>query len=200
MRLFFGGNINNSDFPTGKEEEEMEAFLLVAGFIGMITSAMVGGANYENPFILYTSMKFFGGFIAIASAGGILAVRNEFCSKKTQVDKTAANIEVCNRQKSDLEGTLTKLLDKYIDHEKGLMDIVKGRSTEHLMALFERYPELKANDGITKLTEQLVKLRCEISGAEENYNRTAQEYNEQTLRFPMKHFRPSTLPDHIDYK
>jgi hypothetical protein len=178
----------------------MEAILLVIGFCGMIGSIIGGLVGMDNPQTIYFCLKIFGGCAVTACVGAVIAERNSFCSLKSKIDESAANVDVYGRQQTELEKTLKDLLEKYIAHEKGLLDLVKERTTENLLALLERYPELKANDGIMKLTEQLTGLRKDISCAEKHYNDAARQYNSETMQFPQKYFRPNDLPATIEYK
>jgi hypothetical protein len=180
----------------------MGPVLLIAGIIVMVISGTAGlvenGAGNAGNVSL--CIKFLSGGFVSACIGGAITMRNNFCILKTGIDEKEANIEVYTRQRTDLEKTLKDLLEKYIAHEKGLLDLVKERSTENLMALLERYPDLKANDGVMKLAEQLTGLRKTISNAETAYNNIAQEYNAETMQFPQKHFLPGGLPKIIEYK
>jgi len=180
----------------------MGPILLVIGIVITGVSSLIGGIEHSLDHAANVSLclKFLSGGLVFVCVGSVIFMRNNFCSLKTGIDECAANIDVYTRQRTDLEKTLRDLLEKYIAHEKGLLDLVKERTTENLLALLERYPDLKANDGVMKLAEQLTGLRKTISNAETRYNDVAQKYNAETMQFPQKYFVPGDLPKTMEYK
>jgi len=68
-----------------------------------------------------------------------------------------------------------------------------------LMAVFEAYPDLKANTTIMQVQEELTSTENKIAFARQAYNDTVMEYNTQREVFPntvfagMFGFTPATL-------
>ena len=76
-----------------------------------------------------------------------------------------------------------------------------GGAMSRLMVVAEQYPELKANQNMMQLTEELTSTENRITFARQNYNDTATSYNTMLQVFPqniftgMFHFQPSALLD-----
>ena len=74
-----------------------------------------------------------------------------------------------------------------------------GGALGRLMAVFEAYPDLKANQNILQVQEELTSTENKIAFARQAYNDTVMEYNTQREIFPntifagMFGFQPATL-------
>ena len=74
-----------------------------------------------------------------------------------------------------------------------------GGALGRLMAVFEAYPDLKANQNIMQVQEELTSTENKIAFARQAYNDTVMEYNTQREVFPntvfagMFGFTPATL-------
>ena len=74
-----------------------------------------------------------------------------------------------------------------------------GGAMGRLMAVFESYPDLKANQNILQVQEELTSTENKIAFARQAYNDTVMEYNTQREVFPntvfagMFGFQPATL-------
>ena len=74
-----------------------------------------------------------------------------------------------------------------------------GGALGRLMAVFEAYPDLKANQNILQVQEELTSTENKIAFARQAYNDTVMEYNTQREVFPntifagMFGFTPATL-------
>ena len=74
-----------------------------------------------------------------------------------------------------------------------------GGALGRLMAVFEAYPDLKANQNILQVQEELTSTENKIAFARQAYNDTVMEYNTQREVFPntifagMFGFQPATL-------
>ena len=76
---------------------------------------------------------------------------------------------------------------------------VLGGAMGRLMAVFESYPDLKANQNIMQVQEELTSTENKIAFARQAYNDTVMEYNTKRESFPdtifagMFGFTPATL-------
>jgi len=74
-----------------------------------------------------------------------------------------------------------------------------GGALGRLMAVFEAYPDLKANQNILQVQEELTSTENKIAFARQAYNDTVMEYNTKRESFPdtifagMFGFTPATL-------
>ena len=59
-----------------------------------------------------------------------------------------------------------------------------GGALGRLMAVFESYPDLKANQNILQVQEELTSTENKIAFARQAYNDTVMEYNTQRETFP----------------
>ena len=53
-----------------------------------------------------------------------------------------------------------------------------------IMALAEKYPDLKANENFINLSNQLTKVEEDIANARKYYNATVRDYNNKVEMFP----------------
>ncbi len=59
-----------------------------------------------------------------------------------------------------------------------------GKSMGNFLALFENYPDLKANDNMKALMEELTSTENKVSFARQNYNDSVMHYNNGIQQFP----------------
>lgn len=150
-----------------------------------------------------------GVIIAIALGISIrawISIYNKFQYWITRAQRKFADIDVVMQERVDNIHALAQIAKKYDIHEyKVLKDVIEARSRWtkdtglnekvklaseiennylKLQAVFEKYPELKADkmhmslmEGDSRIERRLRKTRLE-------YNRVAQQYNERTRRFP----------------
>jgi len=182
----------------------MGAGFIVFGVIGTIVGIMMTLIGFFDPTVTTNLAR--AGLIVLGLAtpiwisGACIEVKNWFYNKYQQIQEATANIGVYERQQEELKVKLADLLEKYVGHEKELIDAVKQRGTDKLMALLERYPDLKASETVANLISNLVSLRKTIANQEEKYNSRVQEYNTWIQQIPQRSFRPASLPEKIDFK
>jgi len=92
----------------------------------------------------------------------VIAARNQAVTANTNLDPTNA---AAVHQLSVAEGALSSTLGK-------------------LFALSESYPDLKANENMMQLTEELTSTENRISFARQAYNDNVMQYNTATEQFP----------------
>jgi len=137
---------------------------------------------------------------------GWIGVYNKFQYWKTRAQRKFADVDVVMQERLDNIHALAQIAKKYDIHEyKALKDVIEARSrwkrdadlnekvklaTEventylKLQAVFERYPNLKADQMHMSLMERASAVERRLRKARLQYNRVAQQYNERTRKFP----------------
>jgi len=137
-----------------------------------------------------------------------IAIYNKFIYWRTKAERKFADIDVIMQQRKDMIYALAQVAKKYSIHEyKTIKEAIEARSkwtkdtslsekiknTEKLensfakiQAVFERYPNLKANSIYRRVMGQgsISRIESRLRKARLAYNKTAQEYNERVQRFP----------------
>ena len=130
---------------------------------------------------------------------GLIALRN-------QVGSAWAQIDVQLKRRHDLVPNLVEAVRGYMQHERDLFDRIAAARTRALsatgagavgaaegalsqavgglIAVMERYPELKANQNVLELQEQLTTTENQISFSRQHYNATVLDYNTSIQVFP----------------
>lgn len=150
------------------------------------------------------------GFIIIIALGfsvkAWIGVYNKFQYWITRAQRKFADVDVVMRERLDNIHALAQVAKKYDIHEyKALRDVIEARSrwtkdtdlnekvkltseVENnylkLQAVFERYPNLKADQLHISLMERDSRIERRLRKTRLEYNRVAQQYNERTRRFP----------------
>lgn len=142
-------------------------------------------------------------FISIKSW---INVYNKFQYWINRADRKFADIDVIMQERLDNIHALAQIVKKYDIHEyKVLRDVIEARSgwkkdadlnekvrraseVENsylkLQAIFEQYPQIKADTLHQSLIEKDAAVEAKLRKARLGYNRVAQRYNERTKRFP----------------
>ena len=130
---------------------------------------------------------------AVVTYNGLIKLRNLVQEAWRQID-----VELTRRH--DLIGNLVETVKGYAAHERGtLEDVVKARSAAmapgqspaqqaesenvlsqalgRLLAIVEAYPDLKANQNVAQLQEELAPTETQIGFSRPHYNATVMEYN-----------------------
>jgi len=141
-------------------------------------------------------------FIVIAVLAVIMIVwfiveYNKFIKLLNKVEQSQSGIDVYLKQRFDLIPNLVETVKGYAKHEeKVLEEITKLRQSFNdnknkdlkvseelnneftkLLAVVEKYPDLKANEGFLKLQEQLAKIESQLQASRRIYNSDVTEYN-----------------------
>ena len=140
------------------------------------------------------------------SARGWVSVYNKFQYWITRAQRKFADVDVLMQERLDNILALAQIAKKYDIHEyKALKDVIEARSkwtkdadlnekvkavseVENnylkLQAVFEKYPNLKADQMHISLMEKDSGIERRLRKTRLEYNRVAQRYNERTRRFP----------------
>ena len=150
-----------------------------------------------------------GGVIAIALGISVkvwISIYNKFQYWITRAQRKFADVDVIMQERLDNVHALAQIAKKYDIHEyKALRDVIEARSrwtkdadlnekvklaseVENnylkLQAVFEKYPNLKADQMHISLMERDSRIERRLRKTRLEYNRVAQRYNERTRRFP----------------
>ena len=128
---------------------------------------------------------------------------------KHGVGKAWANIDVLLRQRHEELPKLVETCRQYMQHERSTLEqVISARNAVssareqgdvgalgqaetglraglgRLFALAENYPQLKANDNVKQLQEELTSTENKIAFARQFYNDSANSYNTRRQTFP----------------
>ncbi len=131
---------------------------------------------------------------------------NSLVSKKKRVENAWSQIDVQLKRRHDLIPNLVNAVKGYMKFEKETLEAVinarakaiSGGSIDdrikaegelsgalsRLIAVFERYPELKSNQQVSQLMEELTSTENRITYARQFYNDTTMKYNTSIEIFP----------------
>jgi LemA protein len=146
--------------------------------------------------------------IVVAVALFVIGIYNGLVQRRLRIDEAYAQIEVQLKRRHDLIPNLVEAVKGYMGFEqKVLTDVTNARAaavaagaqgpaaqaqaenmlTGTLRSLFsvvENYPELKANQNVLALQEQLTTTENQISFSRQHYNATVLDYNTSIATFP----------------
>jgi LemA protein len=150
--------------------------------------------------------------IVLAIVGAIvlavILIYNSLVQRRLRIDEAFAQIEVQLKRRWDLIPNLVNAVKGYMGFEQSVLENVtraraeaiaagakgpheqaeaEGMLTSALRSLFavvENYPELKANQNVLELQEQLTTTENQIGFARQHYNATVLEYNTSIATFP----------------
>jgi LemA protein len=138
----------------------------------------------------------------------VISLYNGLVQKRLRIDEAFAQIDVQLKRRHDLIPNLVNAVKGYMGFEqKVLTDVTNARAAavaaaaqgpaaqaqaenaltgtlRSLFAVVENYPELKANQNVLELQEQLTTTENQISFARQHYNASVLEYNTGIQTFP----------------
>jgi LemA protein len=138
----------------------------------------------------------------------VVGLYNGLIGRRNRVDEALAQIEVQLKRRHDLIPNLVNAVKGYMGFEqKVLTAVTEARAnavaagaqgvaaqakaenmlTSTLRSLFsvvENYPDLKANQNVLELQEQLTTTENQISFSRQHYNATVLDYNTSIQTFP----------------
>ncbi|MBE0428607.1 MAG: LemA family protein [Thermoleophilia bacterium] len=144
--------------------------------------------------------------IVILLAGGIMVIYNSLIRLRNRVDNAWKQIDVQLKRRYDLIPNLVEVVKDYMSYEKEVLENVtraraqamqaqgpaeSGRAEnmltgalKSLFAVAENYPELKANQNVSQLQEELTSTENRIAFARQLYNDVVMAYNNRTQVMP----------------
>src|SRR5436190_3003458 len=131
---------------------------------------------------------------------------NTMVSMKEQVNAAWAQVQNLLQRRNDLIPNLVEVTKGYAAHEREVFESIanarakligagnRGEQIEaanqvssalsRLLALSERYPDLKADKQFARLSDELAGTENRIATERRRYNEVVQEYNTLTKTFP----------------
>jgi len=137
-----------------------------------------------------------------------IGIYNGLVQRRLRIDEAFAQIEVQLKRRHDLIPNLVQAVKGYMQFEqKVLTDVTNARAAavaagaqgpaaqaqaenaltgtlRSLFAVVENYPELKANQNVLELQEQLTTTENQISFSRQHYNASVLDYNTSIQTFP----------------
>ena len=146
--------------------------------------------------------------IVVIVVVALIGLYNGLVQKRLRIDEAFAQIDVQLKRRHDLIPNLVNAVKGYMGFEqKVLTDVTNARAAavaagaqgpaaqaqaenaltgtlRSLFAVVENYPELKANQNVLELQEQLTTTENQISFARQHYNASVLDYNTGIQTFP----------------
>ena len=126
----------------------------------------------------------------------IIGMYNGLVQSKIKVDNAWSQIDVQLQRRFDLIPNFVETVKGYMTHEKETFEKIAELRTswantqsvstalKTIMAVSESYPELKANENFSELSEELRNTENKISFSRQFYNDTVTMYNTKLEVFP----------------
>ena len=146
---------------------------------------------------------------------------NSLLRSKVQVDNAWAQIDVQLKRRHDLIPNLVNTVKGYMQHEKETLEkVIKARAAAvsakdlpsrlkaegeisgllgRLLAVFEQYPNLKADRHALELMEELRTTENSIAFARQHYNDSVMKYNYKIKAFPWVIVAPMMNLSKVEY-
>ncbi len=145
--------------------------------------------------------------LAVVVIGGVL-IYNGLIQRRLRIDEAFAQIEVQLKRRWDLIPNLVNAVKGYMGFEQQVLtDVTQARANavtagakgpaeqaaaenmltgtlRSLFAVVENYPELKANQNVLELQEQLTTTENQIGFARQHYNAVVLDYNTSIATIP----------------
>ncbi|HLX34999.1 MAG TPA: LemA family protein [Candidatus Limnocylindrales bacterium] len=150
--------------------------------------------------------------VIVVIAAVVVGIYNGLVGRRNRVDEALSQIQVQLKRRHDLIPNLVDSVKGYMQFEqKVLTDVTNARAAavsagaqgvpaqaqaenvltgalRSLFAVVENYPDLKANQNVLSLQEQLTTTENQISFSRQHYNATVLEYNNGIQTFPNNVF------------
>ena len=136
----------------------------------------------------------------------LLVIYNSFVKLNNKVKEAFSTMDVYLKKRWDLIPNIVEAVKGYANYEEStLKEIIELRNSTYdqlsenekmkaneqlsqgmtkIMALAEKYPDLKANENFINLSNQLTKVEEDIANARKYYNATVRDYNNKVEMFP----------------
>lgn len=144
--------------------------------------------------------------VLLITALMVASIYNKLVALKNRMQEAWSGIDIYLKKRHDLVPNLVATVKGYADHERQtLEDVIRfrsqaiqakdqgerielesglGQALGRLIAISERYPELKANINFLELQKQLSSIEEELSLSRRYYNGTVRENNIRIESFP----------------
>jgi LemA protein len=146
--------------------------------------------------------------VIVVIAVAIIGIYNGLVQRRLRVDEAFAQIEVQLKRRHDLIPNLVNAVKGYMGFEQSVLEnVTKARanavsagaqgpaaqaaaenaltaSLRSLFAVVENYPDLKANQNVLALQEQLTTTENQIGFSRQHYNASVLDFNTSIQTFP----------------
>jgi LemA protein len=146
--------------------------------------------------------------IVVVLAIFLVSIYNGLVSRRNRIDEALAQIEVQLKRRHDLIPNLVSAVKGYMGFEQQVLtDVTNARAAavaagaqgvaaqaqaenaltatlRSLFAVVENYPDLKANQNVLALQEQLTTTENQISFSRQHYNASVLDYNNAIQTIP----------------
>jgi LemA protein len=150
--------------------------------------------------------------VIVVIAVFVVGIYNGLIGRRNRVDEALSQIQVQLKRRHDLIPNLVNAVKGYMQFEqKVLTDVTNARANavnagnqgvaaqaqaenmltstlKSLFAVVENYPELKANQNVLSLQEEITTTENQISFSRQHYNATVLDYNNGIQTFPNNLF------------
>ncbi|HYL40397.1 MAG TPA: LemA family protein [Candidatus Binatus sp.] len=150
--------------------------------------------------------------VIVAIVVVVIGIYNGLVTRRNRVDEALSQIQVQLKRRHDLIPNLVEAVKGYMQFEqKVLTDVTNARAAavsagaqgvpaqaqaentltgalRSLFAVVENYPDLKANQNVLSLQEQLTTTENQISFSRQHYHATVLDYNNGLQTFPNNVF------------
>jgi LemA protein len=150
--------------------------------------------------------------VIVVIAAVLIGIYNGLIGRRNRVDEALSQIQVQLKRRHDLIPNLVEAVKGYMQFEqKVLTDVTNARAAavsagaqgvpaqaqaennltgalRSLFAVVENYPDLKSNQNVLSLQEQLTTTENQISFSRQHYNATVLDYNTGIQTFPSNVF------------
>lgn len=148
--------------------------------------------------------------LAVIAVLGIISIYNSLVTMNQEVENAWSQIDVQLKRRHDLIPNLVDTAKGYMEHEQEtLTQVTEARqqavdassvqeqaqaenqltgALSKLMAVSEDYPDLKANENMMELQNELENTENRISNVRQRYNNAVMELNEGIQIFPNNVF------------
>ena len=176
---------------------------LAHGWAAAVGADPTGGGAWISRLIIVIA-------VVVVLVVFVIGIYNGLVQKRLRIDEAFAQIEVQLKRRHDLIPNLVNAVKGYMGFEqKVLTDVTKARANavaagaqgpaqqaaaenvltgtlRSLFAVVENYPELKANQNVLELQEQLTTTENQISFSRQHYNATVLDYNTDDRDVPER--------------
>ncbi len=138
----------------------------------------------------------------------VIGIYNGLIGRRNRIDEALAQIQVQLKRRHDLIPNLVNAVKGYMGFEQQVLtDVTNARASavtagakgvaeqaqaenmltgtlRSLFAVVENYPDLKANQNVLSLQEELTTTENQISFSRQHYNASVLEYNNAIQVFP----------------
>jgi len=146
--------------------------------------------------------------IVVVLAVILVGIYNGLIQRRLRIDEAFAQIDVQLKRRHDLIPNLVNAVKDYMGFEQDVLTrVTQARANavaagaqgpaqqaqaenvltgalRSLFAVVENYPDLKANQNVLELQEQLTTTENQISFSRQHYNATVLDYNTSIATFP----------------